>query len=84
LFLKKLKALFLLIFLVFLKVPAIGFVDMLDPFLVIKFSGEQLIIEKLLSLIMKASGAKLLLVSLQKKSNGSIEDLFLYFVQILI
>ena len=84
LFLKKLKALFLLKFLVFLNVPAIGFVDMFEPFLVIKFSGEQLIIEKFLSLIMKASGAKLFLVNLQKKSKGSIEDLFLYLVHILI
>jgi len=33
---------------------------------------------------MKASGAKLLLVNLKKKSKGSIEDLFLYFVHILI
>ena len=31
--------------LVFLTVPAIGFVNILRPFLVIKFSGEQLIIE---------------------------------------
>ena len=31
--------------LVFFKVPAIGFVDMSSPFFVIRFSGEQLIIE---------------------------------------
>ena len=43
--LKKFNAFFLLIFLVFLKVPAIGLVDIEDPFLFIKFSGEQLIIE---------------------------------------
>jgi hypothetical protein len=81
---KKVNASFLLIFFVFLKVPAIGLVDIYRPFLVIKFSGEQLMIEKFLSLIIKASGAKLVLVSLQKKSRGSILDLFLYFVHILI
>ena len=32
---------------------SIGFVEILRPFLVIKFSGEQLIIEKFLSLIIK-------------------------------
>ena len=84
LFLKKFKAFFLLIFFVFLKVPAIGLVDIDKPFFVIKFSGEQLIIEKSLSLIIKASGAKFDLASLQKKSKGSIFELFLYFVHILI
>ena len=64
--------------------PAIGLVEIDRPFFVIKFSGEQLIIEKFLSLIIKASGARFDLVSLQKKSNGSIFDLFLYFVHILI
>ena len=50
----------------------------------IKFSGEQLIIEKFLSLIKKASGAKLVFDNLQKKSRGSIFDNVLYLVQILI
>jgi hypothetical protein len=54
------------------------------PFLVIKFSGEQLITENSLSLIKKASGARFVFESLQKKSSGSIFDLFLYFVHILI
>ena len=58
--------------------------DISVPFFVIKFSGEQLIIEKFLSLIKKASGARLVFDNLQKKSIGSIFDLFLYFVQILI
>jgi len=44
-FLKYFKALILFKDFVFLTVPAIGFVDMLKPFLVIKFSGEQLIID---------------------------------------
>ena len=42
-----------MIFLVFLSVPAIGFVDIDKPFFVIKFSGEQLIIEKFLSSMSK-------------------------------
>ena len=42
------------------------------PFLVIKFSGEQLIIENSLSFIKKASGARLVFDNLQKKSIGSI------------
>jgi len=37
-----------------------------------------------LSLIIKASGAKFVLDNLEKKSNGSILDLVLYLVQILI
>mgnify|MGYP003884734071 CR=1 FL=1 len=44
-FLKKAKALLLLSFFVFFKVPAIGFVLIKLFFLFIKFSGEQLIIE---------------------------------------
>jgi len=43
--LKKFKALILFKAFVFFTVPAIGFVDISDPFLVIRFSGEQLIIE---------------------------------------
>ena len=48
LFLKKCSALVLLIFLLFLSVPAIGFVIIFLPFLSIKVSGEQLTIEKYL------------------------------------
>ena len=82
--LKKLRALILLRFLVFFKVPAIGLVEILFPFLVIKFSGEQLIIENSLSFIKKDSGARFVFDSLQKKSMGSILDLFQYLVHILI
>ena len=73
--LKNFNALYLLRYFVFFNVPAIGLVEIKLPLLVIRFSGEQLIIEKFLSLIKNASGAKLVLESLQKKSNGSILDL---------
>ena len=64
--------------------PAIGFVEIYEPFFKIKFSGEQLIIEKFLSLIIKASGAKFVCDNLEKKSRGLIFDFVLYLVQILI
>ena len=69
---KKLNALNLLIFLFFLRVPAIGLVIMLFPFLSIKVSGEQLTIEKSLSLIIKDSGEELIFINFQKKLIGLI------------
>ena len=61
-----------------------GFVEICSPFLFIRFSGEQLTIEKFLSLIINASGARLNSDNLEKKSNGSTFDLDLYLVQIFI
>ena len=61
-----------------------GFVIIVFPFLSIKVSGEQLTIEKSLSLIIKDSGEEFTFINFQKKLIGLIIDLFLYFVQILI
>ena len=84
LFLKKFSALILLIFLLFLRVPAIGLVIILFPFLSIRVSGEQLTMEKFLSQIIKDSGDEFIFINFQKKFTGLIVDLFLYLVQILI
>ena len=64
--------------------PAIGLVVIELPFLSIKVSGEQLTIEKFLSLIIKDSGAAFAFINFQNSLTGSIKDLFLYFVQIFI